>query len=147
VTRVDFYVLDDPNERQHRNLVCRLTEKAWREGHTIHIRCDGADSVASLDDLLWTYKDTSFLPHTTLDATESVGVPVTIGHDGQTPDTADVLINLGHDVPGYFSRFERVMETTGSDAPGRNAARERYRFYQERGYTLNTHKLDPHDGR
>ncbi len=147
MTRVDFYVLDDPNERQHRHLVCRLTEKAWREGHTIHIRCEGADSVASLDDLLWTYKDTSFLPHATLDAAESGGVPVTLGHQEQTPDTADVLINLGHDVPAYFSRFERVMETTGSDVHARNAARERYRFYQERGYALNTHKLDPHDGR
>jgi len=146
VTRIDFYVLDDPNERQHRHLVCRLAEKAWREGRTIHIRCDAADSVTYFDDLLWTYKDTAFLPHAKLDSTEAVGVSVTLGHGGQTPDTADVLINLGDDVPDYFSRFERVMETTGSDAHGRTAARERYRFYQERGYMLNTHKLDSHDG-
>lgn len=139
-------MLDDPNEQQHRHLICRLTEKAWREGRTIYIRCESAESATRLDDLLWTYKDTSFLPHATQDAAATDEVPVTLGYDNQTPATADVLINLGLDVPDYFSRFERVMETTGSDSNGRSAARERYRFYQERGYALNTHKLDSHDG-
>lgn len=147
MTRVDFYVLDNPDERQHRHLICRLTEKAWREGRTVHIRCENADSATALDDLLWTYKDTSFLPHATQDTADAAQVPVTLGHGSQMPDTTDVLINLALEVPDYFSRFERVMETTGSDPNARNAARERYRFYQERGYALNTHKLDPHDGR
>ncbi len=44
-------------------------------------------------------------------------------------------------MPAFFSRFERVMETSGADPGSREAARDRYRYYQERGYTLNTHKL------
>ena len=147
MTRVDFYVLDNPDERQHRQLICRLTEKAWHAGRTVHIRCESEESAAALDDLLWTYKDTSFLPHATQDSAAADRVPVTLGHDSQMPNSTDVLINLAHDVPDYFSRFERVMETTGSDTTARNAARERYRFYQERGYALATHKLDPQDDR
>jgi DNA polymerase-3 subunit chi len=53
----------------------------------------------------------------------------------------DVLVNLASTVPAFFSRFNRVAELVGNDEAARAAARERYRFYQERGYTLNTHKL------
>jgi DNA polymerase IIIc chi subunit len=38
------------------------------------------------------------------------------------------------------------METTGINDSERSAARERYRFYQERGYALNTHKIDSRRG-
>ena len=141
MTRVDFYVIDDPNEARHGHLVCRLAEKAWRAGRCVHIHCDGADGVAAIDDLLWTYSDTAFLPHAVHGTAAAVNVPVTIGHGQQEPDNADVLINLGRTVPDDFSRFERIMETTGTDATARAAARERYRYYQERGYALNTHNL------
>jgi DNA polymerase-3 subunit chi len=146
VTRVDFYVIDDPNRRRHGVLVCRLAEKAWREGHSVHIRCADAENVSYIDDLLWTYKDTSFLPHAATDAADADTVPVTLGHGDSTPRIPDVLINLGDDVPDCFSRFERVMETTGVDPGARAAARERYRYYQDRGYALKTHKLDSHYG-
>lgn len=147
MTRVDFYVIENANERQHENLVCRLTEKAWRAGHRVYIRCANEANSASIDNLLWSYKDTSFLPHAIDTSDEAVTVPVTIGYGVQPPSNPDVLINLAADVPDYFSRFERVMETTGSNNPARAAARDRYRYYQERGYALNTHKLDPSNGR
>jgi DNA polymerase III subunit chi len=44
-------------------------------------------------------------------------------------------------VPPWFGRFNRVAEPVGADEAARAAARERYRYYQDRGYTLNTHKL------
>ena len=141
MTRVDFYVIDNPDERQHQHLVCRLTERAWREGHGVHIHCDEMSLAETLDDLLWTYKDTSFLPHARLGADAARNVKITLGAGSQMPDSHDVLLNLCHAVPGFFSRFNRVMETTGADPTTRDAARHRYRFYQERGYTLNTHKL------
>lgn len=142
MTRVDFYVMENANESRHGHLVCRLADKAWREGHQVHIRCADDEAATSIDDLLWTYKDTAFLPHARHATPAADGVPVTIGCGDEAPQSADVLINLGVEVPDYFSRFERVMETTGTDQPSRAAARERYRYYQERGYTLHTHKLD-----
>ena len=141
MTRVDFYVMEMPSERQHGHLVCRLAEEAWSEGHQVHIRCENDASASSIDNLLWSYKDTSFVPHARIDTSQSPTAPVTIGIVTQVPNSTEVLINLGSDVPDFFSRFERVMETTGSDDDARAAARQRYRFYQERGYALKTHKL------
>jgi DNA polymerase-3 subunit chi len=50
-----------------------------------------------------------------------------------------VLINLHELPPPFFSRFERLAEIVSVD--GATAARERFRFYRERGYDLRTHNL------
>jgi DNA polymerase-3 subunit chi len=52
-----------------------------------------------------------------------------------------VLINLHDAPPPFFSRFERLAEVVGADEAGAAAARERFRFYRERGYELRTHNL------
>jgi len=54
---------------------------------------------------------------------------------------AVLLINLGLDVPGFFSRFERVAEVVDGDETQKAKGRERFRFYKDRGYPLETHKL------
>jgi DNA polymerase III subunit chi len=50
-----------------------------------------------------------------------------------------VLINLHETPPPFFSRFERLAEIVSED--GAAAARERFRFYRERGYELRTHNM------
>ena len=68
-------------------------------------------------------------------------VQVTIGTD-VTPQTCDgVLINLAQTVPTFFSRFERTLEIVDDCDTARAQSRDRYRFYQKRGYPLQHHKL------
>ena len=68
--------------------------------------------------------------------------PVLIGVN-QPPvgDRWNVLVNLAADVPEFFSRYERVAEVVDADAARREQSRERYRFYRDRGYKLNTHQV------
>ena len=113
MTRVDFYVMDDPDVRQHGDLVCRLAEKAWRAGHAVYVRCGDRDDVERLDSLMWTFKDTAFVPHAPVDDGAAESAPITLGHGDTAPPTHDVLINLGADVPAFFSRFDRVMDIAG----------------------------------
>ena len=44
-------------------------------------------------------------------------------------------------VPEFFSRFERVAELVENDEQQRHHGRERFRFYKERGYPLQTHNV------
>ena len=68
-------------------------------------------------------------------------VQVTIGTD-VTPQTFDgVLINLAQTVPTFFSRFERTLEIVDDCDAARAQSRDRYRFYQKRGYPLQHHTL------
>jgi DNA polymerase-3 subunit chi len=38
--------------------------------------------------------------------------------------------------PAHFARFERMFEVISADETDKLAGRERYRFYQQRGYPL-----------
>lgn len=145
MTRVNFYVLAQGTGQQRPVFACRLAEKAFARGMRIYIHTDNPGETARLDELLWTYRDGSFLPHLPAeDAGQSdpeMLTPVLVGH-GDAPDGLDgLLINLSADVPPFFSRFERVAEIVGGDEPERERARERFRFYRHRGYELETHNL------
>jgi len=43
-------------------------------------------------------------------------------------------------VPEHFARFERLLEVVGDAPDDLTAGRERYRFYRDRGYPMNTYK-------
>ncbi len=138
MTRVDFYVLKSDNDTARLNFACRLTEKVFNLGQSVFINSPEPAVSSRLDDLLWTFKAGTFIPHALVDDTR--GEPVVLGHDAEPAgDAWDVLINLAHEVPEFFSRYHRVAEII--DQQGRDAGRERFRFYRERGYELHTHNL------
>ncbi len=141
MTRVDFYLLEQEGERDFALLACRLAEKAYLLGHRVYIHVSGVEQGAALDDLLWTFKSGSFIPHARLGVMDEPLPPVLVGHDAEPDTHHDVLINMTSEVPRFFSRFERVAELVSAAEPARAQARERYRFYKERGYTLDTHRL------
>lgn len=137
--RVDFYILDtgaDPGR-----FACSLAYKAWKQGHILHILAPDRDAAQGLDDLLWTFHDISFLPHSILGDEEAGAVPVTIGWPGQTLAQGDVLINLTPDLPDQADGFGRLAEIVPADEDRRRRARARYRQYRERGFELHSHDL------
>lgn len=144
MTRVDFYVLpgDDPAARLA--LVCRLAEKAQERGQPVFVHGDDAALLARLDETLWGFRPTAFVPHRLVSPEEPAsavdGDPVQLSSGEPGPDR-QVLINLGETVPAFFSRFERALEVVDQSPRVRDAGRERYRFYLHRGYPLKHHRL------
>ncbi len=139
MTKVDFYILSDSAPDKRLRTACRVAEKAYTQGLATHIHTDSEDDSRKIDELLWTFHDRSFIPHT-LGITQADQREVTIAH-GEIPQRCDVLINLAAGVPAFFSRFERVAEIIDQDAATRDTGRERYRFYRDRGYSLTHHSL------
>ena len=139
MTRVDFYVVDAAPDA-HDLTLCRVIEKAWQQGHAVYVQCVDTAQAHAFDTLLWSFQDTSFVPHG-LDGEAPTATPVVIGTAADSTAQADVLVNLATSVPATVSRFARVIESAGIDDSSRQAARERYRYYQERGFPLHTHKL------
>jgi DNA polymerase-3 subunit chi len=144
VTRVDFYVLDRPTSEARLLLACRLAEKAVEQNLDVLINAASDSESLKLDELLWTFSQGSFLPHRRLGDGSRVeeGEHVLIG-SGQEPEQgrSDLLINLAPEVPGFFSRFERVAEVVGAEHENKAAGRERFRYYRDRGYELQTHQV------
>lgn len=141
MTKIDFYVLPENGRGSREHLACRLTEKAYDRGHRVFIHAASREQAEAVDDLLWTFRDESFLPHTLSSAELADQSPIQVGHGDEPRGDCDVLINVSHEVPAFFSRFQRVAELVGSDEAERRRARDAYRFYKDRGYPLDTHEL------
>lgn len=141
MTKVDFYVVA-PNGQQNRyQLACRVAEKALRHGHRVVINAPSDEEARHIDRLLWTFKDQSFVPHARLGQGDPRLNPVLVGDVQDASDEHDVLINLAKEVPGCFARFERLAECVDNEPDVREASRERYRFYRDRGYPLKLHEI------
>jgi len=123
-------------------LACKLAEKAWRLENTVYIHAKNQSDAERLDQLLWTFRDGSFVPHGLAgrdDGTENS--PIMVGSDDQGIGTRDLLINLCDDIPPFMEGFARVAELVTSDETCRQASRKRYAAYRDQGHELNTHKL------
>ena len=140
--RIDFYLLEEPEAAACEATACRIAEKAWRHGHRVHLHVDSPESARRLDELLWTWRDESFVPHSVCGADEvSADAPVTIGSGSLPRFDSDVLLNLDPCVPDGFDRFARVAEVVGGGEPARSAGRDRFRRYRAHGCELRTHRL------
>jgi DNA polymerase-3 subunit chi len=107
----------------------------------VHLHVDDAGAAAELDELLWNYPEHRFIPHDIQEALNAgrPRAPVVVGW--QTPADPDgVLVNLAAEIPTFFGRFQRVAEIVVDE--NRQAGRDRYKFYRDRGYPLFHHDLD-----
>jgi len=137
MTNIDFYILPDESVQQRYQFACRLVEKAFRLGHHIYIHGDQPQQIEIIDQLLWSYKSSSFVPH----SSEQLDSQVLLGCGHGEHAHNDLLVNLSSAVPEFFSRFNRVSEIVITDPGVTASTRENYRFYRDRGYPLKSHKL------
>jgi DNA polymerase III subunit chi len=153
MTRVDFYVSEDDSADARLLLACRITDKAYHLGHNVYIRAASPEQAERLDAMLWTFQAGSFLPHGLAAEVSPEDHPILVGCDdappdqapdetsGRAPDRTTVFINLSDQPPRSLGRFHRVVELVGQGEAGREAARERWRYYREQGCALKTHTL------
>ncbi len=139
MTRVGFYVVQTGDQAQRLHVAARLADKAFQQGHKIYINAPDKSQAQELDQLLWSFRPSSFLPHA-LEGEEHSN-NIAIGW-GQTPGSHnDLLINLNLEIPDFFSRFNRVAEVVTQDPASLSALRKSWAFYKERGYQLEKHDL------
>lgn len=142
MTRVSFYILKSQDPQSRQQVACRLAEKACREGHQVFIYTENAQQSAVMDEALWAFRPESFVPHQVVDNAKTIAAPVLISHNNTPPPRLmDVLINLNPEQPMFFSQFERLAEIIDNNEQIKQQGRQRYKFYQDRGYPLETHKL------
>ena len=134
MTEIRFYTF-----AENRLSVARqLAAKAVSRGMQVMIYTPDAGLAEKLDILLWTTPAQSFLPHCRDTHALAAYTPVLIGEQGDALGQADVMINLHHERPPAFSRFQRLLEIVSTQTEDIEQGRLRYRFYRERGYALST---------
>jgi DNA polymerase-3 subunit chi len=139
VARVDFYILEQADAQARLKLACRLAEKAWSQSQRVLLLTPGSAEAQALDEMLWTFRDRSFVPHEIYSPERPSRASVLISDSTQVGAEADVLINLRDEVPEGYERFARIVEPVDGDPARRQLGRDRFRFYRERGFAPDSH--------
>jgi len=135
MTQVDFHT----NVGDKLNYACRLTRKAYQAGQPLIVTGEAA-VLGEFDNALWTFSPLDFIPHCKIESELSAHTPVVLAEHLDEVPHHGILLNLGMSVPEHFARFERLLEVVGDMPDDLNAGRDRYRFYRDRGYPMNTYK-------
>ncbi len=138
MTDIEFHV----NVPDKLHYSCRLLRKAYRSGASAVVTAE-PELLLQLDQLLWTYSSTEFLPHCRSHAPGATlaTTSILLAEQLNTCPTGSVLINLGQHVPSGFEQFERFIEIASSLEDDRLAARDRWKHYRDRGYALKRQEL------
>lgn len=141
MTQIDFYTHVDDKLRT----ACRLAAKAFIHGLRVMVFCPDADIAGRFDRLLWTTPALSFFPHCFANDPLAPVTPIIVDHHGVEPLHDQILLNLRPEWPPFFSRFQRLIEIVSLDDEDRRVARERFKYYRDRGYEIRTHDLSKVD--
>jgi DNA polymerase-3 subunit chi len=121
--------------------------QAWEERRAVFVFAPEAAQAQRLDHLLWSQPATGFVPHCAGDSPLAGETPIVIAADPERAGRFDCLLNLGNEVPPAFSRFEELVEIVSVEEEVRLPARERFKFYRQRGYALDNQDISQAGGR
>ncbi len=130
---------------------CRLIRKIMaspREDLPIRnvVIVGSQDFLRQLDELLWTFTATDFLPHAWGTDDFASETPVVFVDSFEADELeylphGDVLIHVGRNLPksveALATRFPRIVEIVSTDEADRQAGRERYKAYRDQGHELH----------
>ena len=137
MTSIDFYF----NADDRLQVACRLAGKALAQNKRLLVYAPDAELAQRVDRMLWTWPAIGFVPHCLAGDALAAETPVLIASDGETPDGVELLLNLGVESPPHFARFDRLLEIVSTDDEDRQAGRARFKFYRDRGYSIESHDL------
>ena len=140
--RVDFYLLSQNLPQAGWLIACRLLEKACLRGHRVFVYCENQADAELIDELLWTYKDDSFIPHNLQGEGPEPPPAVQIGYGPEPRGFNDILLNMSTTIPAFHTRFRRLMEIVLNNDEAKEISRQHYREYRAKKYELHTHPIE-----
>jgi DNA polymerase III subunit chi len=142
VPEISFYVLPTESTQERYLFACKLIEKAYRSGAFAYVLTDSLEQSQLIDDLLWTFRAGSFIPHQIYTSElPSVENTVLIGSSNPPTHWQKTLINLSSQCPQDFQQIERILEILDNSEETKTFGRNRYRQYQQAGIEIATHKM------
>lgn len=132
MTRIDFYF----NVANKQQLLAELVQGALNKRRQVTVLAGSAEKATEISVKLWQQPATSFIPNVLVADALAAQTPVVIHWQPNNVLQDDMLINLTQTEPSYFSRFTQLVELVGEDEQDKLAARERYKFYRDRGYEI-----------
>lgn len=137
MAEISFYILPTQSQQERTLFACKLIEKAYRSGCFCYVLTDSVGQSQQLDNLLWTFRAGSFIPHQLYTGDIPAIEQVLIGSLPAPAQWQKTVVNLS----SQCANAERVLEILDNSEATKAVGRERYRHYKEAGHNLTTHKM------
>lgn len=142
MAEVSFYILPSESLQERYQFACKLIEKAYRSGHFCYVLTDSAEQSQIIDDLLWTFRASSFIPHQIYTGDlPNIEKVILIGSLNAPENWQKTVFNLSSHCPEEFDKIERILEILDNSEATKELGRNRYRQYQQSGVNITTHKI------
>lgn len=139
MTDVRFYHLQSQTLEEALPLI---VEKALARPYRVVVMT-GADRLASLDEALWTYSKSSFLPHGTKSAGFPDRQPVYLTSEDENPNGAGLLVMTDGLRSARMGDYQLCCDIfDGNDKGAVEAARERWVAYKADGHAVSYFQQD-----
>lgn len=142
MAEVSFYILPTESLQDRYLFACKLIEKAYRSRSYCYVLTDSPEQSRKLDDLLWTFRAGSFIPHQLYTGEQpELEQVILIGSLPAPENWQKVLFNLSSHYPDFGPPTGRILEILDNSETTKAAGRERYKQYQKTGIEIATHKM------
>ena len=134
MSEVSFYHLE---RRSLEDVLPELLERTLARGLRALVRVESADRAQTIDSLLWTWSEESFLPHAQAGEGDTSAQPVLITVEPGNPNGAQVLFLVGGAIAGGWAEdfFARVVVLfDGRDPAALAAARDAWQRARAEGH-------------
>lgn len=139
---ISFYILPSASQEERFLFACKLLEKAFRNRQACYALTDNEKQCVSLDDMLWTFRAGSFVPHQIYDGNPPQSDnAVLIGTKSPPKAWGQTVVNLSTRLPDDLEGPDKIMEILDNDGTVKDLGRNRYRHYQQLGMAITVHKL------
>lgn len=132
MTEILFYHLQhQPIERVLPTLLEKSLERGWR----VIVQSSSDERVEALDAHLWTYRDSSFLPHGTVKGGDAAEQPILLTTESDNRNGANVRFLIdGAPLPDNPDDYDRiVLMFDGEDEEAVASARRHWKDAKDRG--------------
>lgn len=129
MTYIDFYF----NVENKFNKIYEILEKEIIRRRKVFISVSDIGNAEVLSNFLYTFSPASFFPHAIGSHQKNTSIHIDWKHESSIDD---FMINLKLDVSPFFSRYLRLIEIVSHEEEDKKNARERLKFYRDRGYEI-----------
>jgi|TARA_B110000967_G_scaffold198953_1_gene232725 DNA polymerase-3 subunit chi len=116
-------------------LLHRLLLKNIQKKKTSLVFCGDQSEILALSKNLWANSEINFLPHSVNKLYENEMIVLS---DDRIDFMDDTLINFSSSIINGFNRYLKLIELVTEDEKTKEKARDRFKFYKDYGYKVNS---------
>lgn len=134
-TEIIFLTLSVANKLR---VVCDVVENEYSKGNTVIVYIKDENEAKSLDNMLWSWKQSSFIPHNFAPSlTQAKLDPVIISNDVSENLSYNTLVLVDPVAFELCNHYKKVIDFAEKYNPTKlESDRKRYKLYRDKNYKL-----------